>query len=378
LGLVAWGAGLLSEQSWRPLGYSTLTLVRFLLNLVYGNVVCQEEQFLVGTPEFQVQIAPECSGYEGMGLILAFLGIYFYCFQADHRFPATLSLLPVGVALMWLVNSIRIAALIALGSSVSVEIAEGGFHSLAGWVGLTAVFVGLVALARAAPIFSSRFSAHDTRPSRTGDIVSASAFLLPFLAVVATAMFTGAFSTGLDLLYPLRIVTAAAALWLSRQAYGKLTWSPSWQAAGIGVLVFGLWIALVPDRPGMDREMAERFDGLPLALAGFWLGCRVLGHVLIIPVVEELAFRGYLTRRLIAADFAQVPLGRFSWLSFLASSLCFGVLHTDWLAGILAGMAYALALYRRGRLADCILAHATTNALIAVCVLLTGRWSLWA
>jgi membrane protease YdiL (CAAX protease family) len=48
------------------------------------------------------------------------------------------------------------------------------------------------------------------------------------------------------------------------------------------------------------------------------------------------------------------------------------------MAGTLAGMLYALALYRRGSLADAVLAHATTSALIVVYVLTTGSWSLWA
>jgi membrane protease YdiL (CAAX protease family) len=54
------------------------------------------------------------------------------------------------------------------------------------------------------------------------------------------------------------------------------------------------------------------------------------------------------------------------------------LLHGRWLAGTLAGMVYALALYRRGKLVDPVLAHAITNALIAGYVLTTGTWSLWA
>src|SRR5262249_19753250 len=105
---------------------------------------------------------------------------------------------------------------------------------------------------------------------------------------------------------------------------------------------------------------------------------RLLGHVLAVPLAEELAFRGYLTRRLIAADFEEVPLGRFSWVAFLGSSILFGALHPRWfLVGTLAGMLFALALYRRGHLWDAILAHATANAVIATYALSTGDWSSW-
>jgi hypothetical protein len=40
-------------------------------------------------------------------------------------------------------------------------------------------------------------------------------------------------------------------------------------------------------------------------------------------------------------------------------------------------MGYALALYRRGSLTDAVVAHATTNALLAAYVLTTGSWALW-
>ena len=60
------------------------------------------------------------------------------------------------------------------------------------------------------------------------------------------------------------------------------------------------------------------------------------------------------------------------------SSIAFGLLHGRWLAGALAGMAYAAALYRRGRIGETVYAHMITNALIAGYVLWSGRWSLWS
>jgi CAAX prenyl protease-like protein len=99
--------------------------------------------------------------------------------------------------------------------------------------------------------------------------------------------------------------------------------------------------------------------------------------VLIVPIAEELAFRGYLLRRLINADFTSVSPKHFTALSFLGSSIAFGVLHGRWVAGILAGMIYAAAQYRRGEVSDAIVAHAVTNGLLAVWVLAFGQWSFW-
>jgi hypothetical protein len=55
------------------------------------------------------------------------------------------------------------------------------------------------------------------------------------------------------------------------------------------------------------------------------------------------------------------------------------VLHgANWLPGTLAGMAFALALRRRGQLLDAVVAHATANALLAGYALATGQWNLWS
>jgi CAAX prenyl protease-like protein len=106
---------------------------------------------------------------------------------------------------------------------------------------------------------------------------------------------------------------------------------------------------------------------------------RVAGYVLVTPLAEELAFRAFLMRRLEGAHFERLPLGHFSWFSFLASSVLFGALHGQmWIAGTLAGMAFAVALYRRGVLADAVVAHAVTNGALAVYAAVTGQWSVWS
>ena len=48
-----------------------------------------------------------------------------------------------------------------------------------------------------------------------------------------------------------------------------------------------------------------------------------------------------------------------------------------WLAGTLAGLFYAWALIRRSRIGEAVIAHATTNALLAAYVLLFQKWHLW-
>ena len=58
----------------------------------------------------------------------------------------------------------------------------------------------------------------------------------------------------------------------------------------------------------------------------------------IVPIAEELAFRGFLLRRLTSSVFETVSWRTFEWAPFILSSLAFGVLHGNrWIAGTLAG-----------------------------------------
>ena len=117
--------------------------------------------------------------------------------------------------------------------------------------------------------------------------------------------------------------------------------------------------------------------GVPPVRTGAWLAGR-LTWIVTVPLAEELAFRGFLMRQFSGAEFESVRWREVSWTAILLSSLAFGLLHGElWIPGTLAGVAYALALRQSGSFGDAVVAHAITNALIAVTVLLTGAWHLW-
>ena len=161
---------------------------------------------------------------------------------------------------------------------------------------------------------------------------------------------------------------------------GLIVGGLAWLAlAGRALLLAAvLWIALEPTpNPEKASVIPNALARMHWAWAALWLFARVLGSSLIVPVVEELAFRGYLLRRIISADFMSVSPKKFTLASFLVSSVVFGFLHGRWVAGILAGMIYAIAQYRRGEITDAIVAHATTNALLAAYVVFLGHWSFW-
>ena len=98
-----------------------------------------------------------------------------------------------------------------------------------------------------------------------------------------------------------------------------------------------------------------------------WLAIRTTAAVVTVPIAEELAFRCFLIRRLMSRDFQSLGPREYSVAAVLISSMIFGVLHGDrWLAGLGAGLVYAFVFLRRGSTGDAVMAHATTNALLAV------------
>jgi exosortase E/protease (VPEID-CTERM system) len=372
IGLAAWAAGQITAAWWKLLARATLAAVHQLLALVCAETVYLPEELVVGTPSFSVEIAEPCSGCEGIGLVWVLLAAYLWMCRRHLRFPEAFLLLPFGTVAIWLANVLRVAGLVCLGSWVSPEIALGGFHSAAGWLGFTLVSLGLVVISQRWLVLAApQDHAH---PVQTAPPTSA--YLLPLFAILATGLITRAFTDGKDTLYPLHMLAASVVLWHYRRAYTglRLTWS--WLAVVIGGSAFTAWVALEP-AAGAESTSQPPWAHMPTAWVGPWITCRVLGAIVVVPLAEELAFRGYLLRRLQAQDFQHVPSGQFRWLPFLATSVLFGILHGRWIAGTVAGMLYGLALYRRGQLGDAVLAHSVTNALIAGCVLL-GAWSLWS
>ncbi|MGZ8171715.1 MULTISPECIES: exosortase E/protease, VPEID-CTERM system [Methylobacter] len=383
LGLCAWmligmlvrqEAPLGQKEFWNSLAVPTLQLVHSLLGWVYSDLVYQPERFLLGTADFQVEISYACSGIEGISLITVFLAIYLWLFRKELRFPQAFWLFPLGIITIWLANALRIAILVVIGASFSSEIAAWGFHAQAGWIAFTLIALGAIALSNRLQFFAAT---QPDVPVRTAKPLAA-ALLAPFLVLMAVSMVSSAFSSGFDTLYPLRVVAIVIALYYFRKAYAGLDWRWTWHAPAIGGAVFIIWILLEPDIDSSKTALSQGLAELTSGSAAVWLVFRVLGSVITVPLAEELAFRGYLIRKLIAKDFENVPLVQFSWFSFMLTSVLFGLLHERWIAGTLAGMCYALALYRRGQIGDAVIAHMTTNALIAIFVLTQARWSLWS
>jgi exosortase E/protease (VPEID-CTERM system) len=362
---------------WKPAVDLTFTLVQALLHLILPQVIADRSTMTIGSPSFSVTILPWCAGFEGTALMLVFSVAWLGFFRREFRFPQAILLIPAGMVVMWLSNVVRITALILIGVAGAPGIALGGFHSQAGWFAFNCVALGFALGSRHVPWLIRR-----ERQPTLPDVAShnpTAAYLIPLLAILAAAMISRAASDGFESLYPLRFVAAAVALWCLRSRYRDLDWGFGWFSALAGLAVFGLWLGLdLAAGPQTDSKIAFGLASLPTQARLTWLVFRTVAAVVTVPIAEELAFRGFLIRRLISADFESLGPREYTYVSVLISSVAFGLMHGDrWLAGTLAGLIYAIAFLRRGRIGDAVVAHTTTNALLAAWVLVGGRWYFW-
>lgn len=373
-GLVATALGECTRLLWAPLQKSTFWAVSILLSIFDRHADLYPQDAIIHTPTFAVHVGEACSGLEGIGLICAFLTLYLWFSRRELRFPQALLLIPIGAAAIWILNAVRITALVLIGNW-NADVAIKGFHSVAGWLFFNLVACGLVYSSSRMHLFSTDVAG----PDRDRVSNPAAVYLAPMLSIVAAAMVTQAFSAGFDFLYPLRVIAVAAVLlYYRRELLNAIRFTASWQAMAIGAAVFVAWIVIVKADRSADAQFASALAAMSHSTATVWIAFRIVGAIVTVPIAEELAFRGYAIRKLISTDFESVPAGTFTWLSFAVSSILFGVLHGNWVAGTVAGVAFAIALYRRGALSDAVVAHATTNALLAAYVLATYSWSLWS
>jgi CAAX prenyl protease-like protein len=184
-------------------------------------------------------------------------------------------------------------------------------------------------------------------------------------------------------LYPIRIAVVLGALLYLWPAYRELhnrmcvDAREALLALGAGIIVYLAWVR-------MDWSWA--MQGQPAGYNPFQAGAgvgtilaviRMFGAAVVVPIMEELFWRSFLIRYLVTSPFATVQLGKFTPLSFGATVVLFGLEHHLWLAGMMAGMVYNLLLYTTRRLWPCILAHAVTNLMLGIHVLVTGAWHWW-
>ena len=215
----------------------------------------------------------------------------------------------------------------------------------------------------------------------------AAAYVAPFAAYVALLGISPYLPVSLGIAYPLRVAfVCLVLLFLSRQVLPRAAGRPAASVA-VGAAVFVLWI--LPDFlwPGYRQHRlfenpltGAAHSSVPLDMRGdvLFLFFRVLGSVVVVPIIEELFWRGWLIRYLSNRTFETVPLGTATRQAWWITVFLFATEHGPyWEVGLLAGIAYNWWVGRTANLGDCIVAHATTNACLAAYVIHAGRWEYW-
>ncbi len=373
VGVLSWRAAAAAEGLWGVMTAVTLRSIAWLLRLVSSDVMVDPRESLIGLGGFEVLVAPVCSGVDGLGLVLIFQAIWISVARSRLRLPRALVLLPLGAVAALAANVLRVTALILVGASGRDELAMGGLHSKLGWLLFIAIALGSVVLAERAPWLQRSGAA--VAAEGGGVPQAAASYLAPLLGALGTALVTSIWSVGSpDFWYGARIVVALAVLYLVRKSLPRPSLSCSWTPA---LLAAGVCMVWIPWAGGDGRALADGLARIGPAARWTWIAIRAAGSCLVIPLLEELAFRGFLLAWLVSPDFERVPPRGWTWPAVVLSSLAFGVIHQQWLLGTVAGLAFAAARLYRGRLSDAVLAHALCNAGVTGAVLLGGRWDLW-
>lgn len=202
-------------------------------------------------------------------------------------------------------------------------------------------------------------------------------FVAPFFLFMICLVIEGWFPDQHYLLYPVKaILTGGVILWFWR-GLPSLRPSAPVSSVMVGAVAVGLWIGLDPWLVRYDQPLVGRnpFALYPESEAWMLFAFRLMGIALVVPVMEELFWRGFLMRWLIKEDFATVPLGRYQHFSFWVTTACFAAVHgAEWPLAVVVGLLYGGWFLRTKRLGDIMLAHGVTNLLLALYCLVTKDW----
>ena len=142
-----------------------------------------------------------------------------------------------------------------------------------------------------------------------------------------------------------------------------------------GLAIFIMWVGLQGRYPTFFSSDTYYdptiFDPY---IAVFLILTRLIGSVLVAPLVEELFIRSFFIRYIINSKWENVPPGTYTFESFLIVTLVFGFSHFQWLSGILTAVLLNLLLYRKKNVFPCIVAHAEANLLLLIYVIYNNSW----
>jgi CAAX prenyl protease-like protein len=214
------------------------------------------------------------------------------------------------------------------------------------------------------------------------------AYILPMFVFLAFTQIGASWKQWYPLTYVTKTVLTALLLALCWRYYTKISWRYWWLGVIVGVIGIVQWVGMqsfLERHVSLFKPSTEFFNPFAEgtfsspAVAWAFVAVRIMGAVLVVPVMEELFWRDFLWRQIIAPnDFKLAHVGEFEWAPFLIVPAVFAFVHGNWwlTSVVWALMIGGLLVYTKS-LGACIVAHAVTNLLLAAYVLKNHAWTYW-
>ncbi len=361
---------LFSQRLWAEstLQSMTFTTTTWLLSLIATDLQTFPADAEIVFDGFGVRVGHPCSGLTGIVFSVTVVAGYIAVMHRDLHIGRSFLMVPVVAVLSWLLNALRIAALVTTGAWVSPELAVNGFHSYAGWIAFTLVTGGMILMIDRIAWFQKGLDAGSTPLPLPIWRDPVAAKIVPFAVFLLSSLLAGAFFEPASLGYPMRMaMTSLALLAFYRCMPRGLPGLSGPAPILVGTMIAALWLSM---QSGPGHTLAEAAPGLTGTALTTWIIFRLAGTAIVVPVTEELFFRGYLMRRL------TLPTGYGPAVGVVASSVLFAGLHGNWVLAFAAGIAFAVLYQRSGRLIDAIAAHMVANAMIGLWAVCTDNWAV--
>ena len=116
-------------------------------------------------------------------------------------------------------------------------------------------------------------------------------------------------------IYLAKCVVGAWMIWVTWPLVSEMRWRISFEALFAGTLVFVIWVALDVQYPKLSQpddswNLPDHFDKAP-AMFWFFAGVRIAGSTLLVPLLEEVFYRSFLYRYILAPNWMFTPHNRF-------------------------------------------------------------------
>jgi CAAX prenyl protease-like protein len=149
-------------------------------------------------------------------------------------------------------------------------------------------------------------------------------------------------------------------------------------AVGLGLAA--LWVAPYVVFPSLRPDPADTFDAAKagVSLVPLVLCVRMFGYAIVTPLFEEVFIRSFVMRYSDVywerGDFRDVPLARYTSVSFISTIVVFTIGHVpwEWWVAVPWVALTNLWFYHRRNLWALVLTHGVTNAALLVLALYGG------